>query len=86
MIETLLAIIAAEFGFIICVGVAIFGIEMYSLWLRFQAIKEEQGLTKIHVSPEEMKALLSGGGLPLSKMGTDKPVSEEAVKASGQYL
>lgn len=86
MTDFLLAVIAAELGFIICVGTAIFGFEMYSLWLRFKAIREEAGVAKIRISPEEMKALLGGGTLPLDKIPGEKPVSEEAIKASGQYL
>jgi hypothetical protein len=84
IVVVLLSVITAELGFICAVGAAIFAFEMYSMWLRWQAIKEEQKLTKIHLSPEQMKSLLGGKGLPLDQMGDEAPT--DVVKASGQYL
>lgn len=87
MIEALLAIIAAELGFAVFLGVAIFAMEFYSLYTRYQALKDEAGLTKIRVTPEEMESLLSGKGIPgLHVPGTKKVAEEVPAAASGQYL
>lgn len=83
MVETLLAIIAAELGLAVLVAIGIFGLEFYSLWLRFKAVREEQGMTKIRLSPEEMKDLLGGKGLP-GMEDIKKPVTTDIAK--GQYL
>lgn len=86
MIEILLAIIAAELGFALLIGVGIFGFEFYSLWLRYKTMKEEAGLTRIRLSPEEMEKLLSGGGLPDKLSGAVKPVADPtAAPVHGMY-
>ena len=87
MIEVLLAIIAAELGFGVLIGMGIFGMEFYSLWLRYKAIREEAGATKIRLSPEEMEQLLAGKGLPALKVPSQKPAAETVtMAAAGQYL
>ena len=84
IIVALLAIIAAELGLALLVALGIFGLEFYSLWLRYKAVREDAGLTKIRLSPEEMTDLLGGKGLP-EKIGGVKPVSAETAK-HGVYI
>lgn len=88
MIEILLAIIAAELGFAVMLGVAIFAMEFYSLYTRFQAMKEEASVTKIRLTPDEMEQLLSGKGLPGMPANLQKKLADDATPsaASGQYL
>jgi hypothetical protein len=86
MIEILLAIIAAELGFAVLLGVGVFSMEFYSLWVRYKAMQEEAGVTKIRLSPEEMEQLLSGKGIPsLKGVPGAKPVAEAAEGQHGVY-
>lgn len=86
MIETLLAIIAAELGFAVMLGVGVFALEFYSLYTRYQAMKEDAAVTKIRITPDEMEQLLAGKGLPAIKGMPGKVEEVPAAAASGQYL
>ena len=85
MVEMLLAIIAAELGFGVLIGMGIFGMEFYSLWLRYKAIREEAGSTKIRLNPDEMEQLLSGKGLPEKLGGATKVPTAAASPTHGAY-
>lgn len=84
MIEILLAIIAAELGFAVLLGIGVFSMEFYSLYTRYQAIKEDAHMTKIRLSPEEMENLLSGKGLP-EKIGGVPKAPEAKPVVHGMY-
>lgn len=89
MIEILLGIIAAELGFAVLLGVAIFALEFYSLYTRYQAMKEESGMTRIRLTPDEMEQLLSGKGLPGLSPALGKKLADDGtppVASGGQYL